>query len=48
MLHASETVAGAQELAVPVDSTVRVDGQEVERNPGIKAALRFVVSGWNT
>jgi len=48
MLHASETVAGAQELAVPVDSTVRLDGQEVERNPGIKAALRFVVSGWNT
>ena len=47
MLKPSEQFAGAQELAVPMDSTIRIDGKEVERSPGLKATLRFVVSEWN-
>jgi hypothetical protein len=48
MLKPSEQVEGAQELAIPLDSTIRTDGQEMERSPGIRGSLRFVVSEWNT
>lgn len=47
-LAPSKAVADALELAVPLDSTIRTDGQELERSPGIRGALRFVVSQWNT